>query len=201
MSERNGAFSHRTKGKLRHGGQHPSLRTRRELPFLKPSCSPHRRRLQHSEELCSAFPASSSSASTTKPAFLSPAASPPTANSFPDITKFSPDKAGARSAWLRPGLYLPRGATRRGRPKTAGVRAAFQPPQSTRPRAARAGVLPMDRPQRFPAWGQTDESGSVTSVMGEQRGEGWGAPATAPLVPRNAQTNLLPSPCKTLYFP
>lgn len=36
-----------------------------------------------------------------------PAASPPTASSFPDITKLSLNKAGVRSAWLRPGLHLP----------------------------------------------------------------------------------------------
>lgn len=129
------------------------------------------------------FPASSSSASTTKPAFLSPAASPPTASSFPDITKFSLNKAGARSAWLRPGLHLPlapkepRGGDT---PETAGVQAAFQPPKSTKPHAAWAGVLWMDQPQGFPASGQTDESGSVTSTMGEQRGQGWGGSSYCP---------------------
>lgn len=95
----------------------------------------------------------------------------------------------------------PQGASPRGHPKTAGVQAAFQPPKSTKPRAAQAGVRWMDRPQGFPASGQTDESGSVTSTMEEQQGQGWGAPATALLAPTNAQTNLLTPPRTTPLFP
>lgn len=76
-------------------------------PVPEAELQPHPRRLQQSEELCSAFRRPRPPPQPQNQPSSPPAASPPTANSFPDITKFRLNKTGARSAWLRPGLHLP----------------------------------------------------------------------------------------------
>lgn len=88
-----------------------------------------------------------------------------------------------------------------GTPQNSRVQAAFQPAKSTKPHTMWTGVLWMDQPQDFPASGQTDEAGSITSTTGEQHGQGWGASATAPLALINDQADLLtPPPGPPLYF-
>lgn len=152
----------------------PALQTHRELPScsLTPStCNRARNCAQLSGVLILR--------SNHKTSLPPPAASPPTASSFPDITKFSLNKAGARSAWLRPGLHLPLA------PEEPSGRDTPEQPRckrlsSLKPHITWAGVLRTDPSQGFP---HQDRWMSLSSTTGEQRGQGWGAPATAPLAP------------------
>lgn len=80
----------------------PALQMHHELPgcsFTPSTCNRARNCAQLSGVLILR--------SNHKTSLPPPAASPPTASSFPDITKFSLNKAGVRSSWLRPGLHLP----------------------------------------------------------------------------------------------
>lgn len=135
----------------------PALQTHRQLPncSLTPStCNRARNCAQLSGVLILR--------SNHKTSLPPPAASPPTASSFPDITKFTLNKAGARSAWLRPGLHLPLAPERPSRGDTPKeTRCKWL--SSLKPHSTWAGVLQMDQSQGSPLF---HNGGAVGTRMG-----------------------------------
>lgn len=155
-------------GKLRHG----EARTRggggaARACAPEPSCSLPPRRLRSKARNCARLSGVRVLRFDHKTSLPLPGhLPPPTASSFPGITKFSPNKKGPRSARLAPGLRLP--------PKNKGGAVHGVTPQqlpATFLSPRHAGWGPAGRSAAgFPAAGQTDGSGSFTSATGENWG-------------------------------